>query len=114
MLVDSHELQRAVSRRHPGRDAAGVDDAGVTGLGPAGPMRKVLGIDKPFRAPGDFRGAVIGASGSTLAKATFEALERVEPQASGGGLIGLDAWTCSCARSPGTTTTPRPSTSPRT
>ncbi len=95
MLVDSHALQRAVFEEGiPEEMLAGVDDAGVVGIGVLpGPMRKVLGLEKPFREPGDFRGAVIGMQDSALTQAAMEAqgaTATAEP--SGATLDGLDAY----------------------
>jgi TRAP-type transport system periplasmic protein len=95
MLVDSHELQAAVFReRIPEEMLIGVQDAGVTGIGVLpGPMRKVLGIDKPFMEPRDFRGSVVGMQDSALTQAALESLgatTKAEP--SGAELDGLDAY----------------------
>ena len=95
MLVDSHELQRAVFEEGiPEEMLTGVQDAGVTGIGVLpGPMRKVLGLDKPFREPGDFRGTVVGMQDSALTQATLAAqgaTTKAEP--SGATLDGLDAY----------------------
>ena len=95
MLVDSHELQAAVFEEGiPEEMLAGVQDAGVTGVGVLpGPMRKVLGVDKPFLEPDDFRGAVVGMQDSALTQATMETLgatTKAEP--SGATLDGLDAY----------------------
>ena len=95
MLVDSHDLQSAVFEEGiPEEMLAGVQDAGVMGVGILpGPMRKVLGVSKPFREPRDFRGAVVGMQDSALTQATMEALgatTQVEP--SGPDIDGLDAY----------------------
>ena len=54
--VDSHDLQKAVFEAGiPDEMLAGVDSAGVQGIGVLpGPMRKVLGIDHAFVSPDDF------------------------------------------------------------
>ena len=95
MLVDSHALQRAVFEEGiPEEMLAGVDDAGVVGIGVLpGPMRKVLGLEKPFRQPADFRGAVVGMQDSALTQAAMEAqgaTTTAEP--AGATLDGLDAY----------------------
>jgi TRAP-type C4-dicarboxylate transport system substrate-binding protein len=95
MLVDSHELQAAVfADGIPEEMLAGVGDAGVTGLGVLpGPMRKVLGVHKPFLEPDDFRGAVVGMQDSALTQTAMEtvgATSKAEP--SGAKLDGLDAY----------------------
>ena len=50
LLVDSHDLQGAVFEAGiPEQMLAGVDDIDLVGIGVLpGPMRKVLGVDKPF------------------------------------------------------------------
>ncbi len=95
MLVDGHDLQSAVfDQGIPDEMLAGVQAAGVTGIAILpGPMRKVLGISKPFREPQDFRGAVVGMQDSALTQAALEALgatTKAEP--SGADLEGLDAY----------------------
>jgi len=56
-------------------------------------MRKVLGVTKPYRGPGDFRGAVVGMQNSALSRQSLEALgatTKAEPP--GARLDGLDAY----------------------
>jgi TRAP-type C4-dicarboxylate transport system substrate-binding protein len=95
MLVDSHDLQAKVFQEGiPEEMFAGVSDLGVSGVAVLpGPMRKVLGITKPFRAPRDFRGTVVGMQSSALSQQSLEALgatTKAEP--SGASLDGLDAY----------------------
>src|SRR5215212_3872950 len=95
MLVDSHELQGKVFEAGiPDEMLAGVSDLGVSGVAVLpGPMRKVLGITKPFRAPRDFAGTVVGMQRSELSRKSLEALgatTKAEP--SGASLDGLDAY----------------------
>src|SRR3712207_5122144 len=60
LLVDSYPLQEEVFEAGiPSRMLGDVDRIGVLGIGALpGPMRKVLGVSKPFRSPQDFSGAV--------------------------------------------------------
>lgn len=76
LLVDSHDLQAAVFEAGiPERMLAGVDDIDLVGIGVLpGPMRKVLGVDKPFLGPADFAGAVVGMNDSALSEQTLVAL----------------------------------------
>src|SRR3712207_7072201 len=49
------------------RMLADLDPIGVLGIGVLpGPMRKVLGVSRPFRTPQDFTGAVVGMQDSAL------------------------------------------------
>jgi TRAP-type C4-dicarboxylate transport system substrate-binding protein len=95
MLVDSYDLQAKVFEEGiPEEMLVGVSDLGVSGVAVLpGPMRKVLGITKPFRAPHDFRGTVVGMQSSALSQQSLEALgatTKAEP--SGASLDGLDAY----------------------
>ncbi len=95
MLVDSHELQAAVFEEGIAQEMlAGVQDAGVTGVGVLpGPMRKMLGVHNPLLGPDDFRGAVVGMQDSALSQTAMETLgatAKAEP--SGAKLDGLDAY----------------------
>jgi TRAP-type C4-dicarboxylate transport system substrate-binding protein len=76
LLVDSHDLQAAVFEAGiPEQMLAGVDDVDLVGIGVLpGPMRKVLGVDKPFLRPADFAGAVVGMNDSALSEQTLLAL----------------------------------------
>ena len=95
MLVDSHDLQAKVFEEGiPEGMLAGVSDLGVRGVAVLpGPMRKVLGVTKPYRGPSDFRGAVVGMQNSALSRQSLEALgatTKAEP--GGASLDGLDAY----------------------
>jgi TRAP-type C4-dicarboxylate transport system substrate-binding protein len=95
MLVDSHDLQGRVFKEGiPQQMLEGVSDLGVDGVAVLpGPMRKVLGISRPFRSPGDFRAAVVGVQESELSRKSLEVLgatTKAEP--SGANLDGLDAY----------------------
>src|SRR4029453_1985725 len=76
MLVDSYDLQAKVFEEGiPEEMLAGVSDLGVSGGAVLpGPMGKVLGFPKPFRAPHDFRGTVVGMQSSALSQQSLEAL----------------------------------------
>lgn len=95
MLVDSHELQRAVFEAGiPEKMLAGVSEAGLVGVGVLpGPMRKVLGVEHGFVAPADFQGAVVGLQDSALAEHSLRALgATAKPVPSSAELTGLDAY----------------------
>jgi len=76
LLVDSHDLQRAVFKADlPTQMLAGVDKLDVVGLGVLpGPMRKMLGVSHPFVRASDFDGAVVGIGGSRQAAQTMQLL----------------------------------------
>ena len=94
LLVDSQNLQGAVFEAGlPTQMLAGLTKLDVVGLGVLpGPMRKVIGVNRPFVRPTDFVGAVIGIAGSGLAAQTMEVLGAT-PQdlPTGAALGGLDA-----------------------
>jgi TRAP-type C4-dicarboxylate transport system substrate-binding protein len=96
MLVDSQELQAAVFEEGiPDEMLAEMEGDGVVGVGVLpGPLRKVLGIDRPFLTPEDFQGAVVGMQDSGVAELTFEALgASAEALPSGvNDLSGVDAY----------------------
>jgi len=75
LLIDTYPLERQVfASGMPERMLAGVERAGVVGIGVLpGPMRKLLGARHPFVRPADFRGQTVGAMGM-LAGETFRAL----------------------------------------
>ena len=76
LLVDSHTVQdRIFSEGIPAEMARGLQGHGLVALAVLpGPMRKVLGVRKPFREPADFRGAVLGIQGGAIPEATAKAL----------------------------------------
>lgn len=95
LLVDSHELQRAVFEAGIPEEMLGaVSEAELVGVGVLpGPMRKVLGIDKPFVSPADFEGAVVGLQDSALAEESLRALgATAKAVPSSAELAGLDAY----------------------
>ena len=58
-----------------------------------GPMRKVLGVRKPFRDPADFRGTVLGIQSGDIPEATAKALGATFTRMpSGATLAGVDAY----------------------
>jgi len=75
-LIDSYELEGKVfDSGLPERMLQGLDGIGLTGIGILpGPMRRLLGVNRPFANQTDFDGAVVGTSGGQLAQATFAAL----------------------------------------
>lgn len=95
MLVDSQDLQAQVFR-------SGIPAAMLRGLRPLqlhglavlpGPMRKVLGVDRPFVTAADFKGQVVGVQDSALTNATMRALGAVTKNEPGGAsLDGLNAY----------------------
>jgi TRAP-type transport system periplasmic protein len=76
MLVDSYDLETSVFQDGiPAQMLTGVDAAGVVGVGVLpGPMRKMLGIAKPFLSPADFAGTRIGDQDSALTQLTLQTL----------------------------------------
>jgi TRAP-type C4-dicarboxylate transport system substrate-binding protein len=95
LLVDSYDLESAVFEAGiPEQMLEGVSELDLVGVGVLpGPMRKVLGLSKPFIRPGDFEGQVVGMQDSAVAGASLSALGAT-PRAlpSGAELGGLDAY----------------------
>lgn len=94
-LIDSQALQAAVfSAGIADRMVAGVDSPDLIGLGVLpGPMRKVLGVAKPFLRPGDFAGQVVGMQDGDVAAQTLAALGAIPRAVPGGaGLAGLGGY----------------------
>jgi TRAP-type C4-dicarboxylate transport system substrate-binding protein len=94
LLVDSHDLQKAVfDAGIPAEMLATVESLDLAGIGVLpGPMRKVMGVDKPYATPKDFAGSIVGIGPSALASDTMTTL-RATPQdlPTGATLHGLDA-----------------------
>jgi TRAP-type C4-dicarboxylate transport system substrate-binding protein len=93
MLVDSYDLETSVFQDGiPAQMLAGVDAAGVVGVGVLpGPMRKVMGIAKPFLTPADFAGARIADQDSALTQLTLQTLGATAvPVPRGAKLHGVD------------------------
>lgn len=95
LLVDSHDLQGKVFQAGlPEQMMTGLDKVDLVGIGVLpGPLRKILGVTKPYVEPDDFRGATVGIQVSGVAATTFETLgATVRPVPSGRSLGGLDAY----------------------
>jgi TRAP-type transport system periplasmic protein len=95
MLIDSLELEGKVFEAGlPQQVLPSLDQLDLVGVGILpGPIRKVLGVAKPFTTPADFKGQVVGIQASGVADQTFRALggttKAVPP---GARLTGLDAY----------------------
>jgi len=95
LLVDSYDLEAKVFEEGiPGRMLEGVGELDLVGIGVLpGPMRKPLGVSKPFVRPGDFAGQVVGLQDSAVADMTLRALGATpRPVPSHAKLDGLDAY----------------------
>jgi len=95
MLVDSQDLQAKVFEEGiPQEMLAGLDQLDLVGVGVLpGPMRKVLGVDKPFTKPADFAGEVVGMQDSKVTELSFAALGATTiPLPSGSDIDGVDAY----------------------
>jgi TRAP-type transport system periplasmic protein len=95
LLVDSHDLQGGVFQTGlPEQMMTGLDKVDLAGIGVLpGPMRKILGVSKPYLAPGDFKDATVGIQASGVATKTFQALgATVRELPSGASLDGIDAY----------------------
>lgn len=95
LLIDSYDLEGKVFEEGiPERMLEGVSALDLVGIGVLpGPMRKMLGVSKPFVRPGDFQGEVIGLQDSGVGDTTLRALGAT-PRAmpTGAELDGLDAY----------------------
>jgi TRAP-type C4-dicarboxylate transport system substrate-binding protein len=76
LLVDSYALQGEVLESGiPGEMLEGLEPLRLVGLGILpGPLRKLLGVERPLRQAADFRGLRIGITESRVARETFRAL----------------------------------------
>jgi TRAP-type C4-dicarboxylate transport system substrate-binding protein len=95
LLVDSYDLEaRVFEAGIPERMLGGVSALDLVGIGVLpGPMRKVLGLSKPFVRPADFEGQVVGLQDSALADLTLSTLGATPQDApSGAALDGLDGY----------------------
>lgn len=95
LLIDSLELEGKVfAAGIPKGMLSGVEELDLVGVGVLpGPIRRVLGVEKPFTAPTDFKGQVVGIQASGVASQTFRALGgTARPVAAGVDLDGLDAY----------------------
>jgi TRAP-type C4-dicarboxylate transport system substrate-binding protein len=95
LLIDSHDLQGAVFEAGiPTEMLDGLETIDLAGVGVLpGPMRKPLGVAKPFVTPADYAAARVGVQDSAVAQQTFVALGATsQPVPSGTELDGLDAY----------------------
>ena len=95
MLIDSYDLQGSVFEAGiPERMLAGLPTVDLVGIGVLpGPLRRVLGVSKPFVQPTDFENMVVGIQASGVAAASLRALGAIpEPVPSGASLDGLDGY----------------------
>jgi TRAP-type C4-dicarboxylate transport system substrate-binding protein len=95
MLVDSYDLESSVFQHGiPAQMLAGVGAVGVVGVGVLpGPMRKVMGVSKPFLTPADFAGSRIADQDSALTQMTLHALGATAvPVPAGAKLHGVDGY----------------------
>jgi len=95
MLVDSYDLQASVFQAGiPAQMLNSVPAAGVVGVAILpGPMRKVMGIAKPFLTPADFAGARIADQDSALTQMTLQTLGATPVPVPGGvQLHGVDGY----------------------
>jgi TRAP-type C4-dicarboxylate transport system substrate-binding protein len=95
LLIDSHDLQAAVFEAGiPDQMLAGLKDLDLVGVGVLpGPMRKVLGVSKPFVRPADFAGEVVGLQDSAVATEALIALGATpRPVPVSADLDGLDGY----------------------
>ena len=95
LLIDSYDLEAKVFEQGiPERMLEDVSELDLVGIGVLpGPMRKLLGVSKPFVRPGDFAGQVVGLQDSAVAAETLRALGAT-PRAvpSSAELDGLNAY----------------------
>jgi TRAP-type C4-dicarboxylate transport system substrate-binding protein len=86
LVVDSYELQGAVLDAGVADELLeGVEPLGVVGLGVLpGPLRKVLGVERPFLRPADFAGKRLGLNRSQVGSQTLRALGAVPVTVPGG------------------------------
>ena len=85
LLVDSYDLEAKVFEEGiPNEMLEAVEELDLVGIGVLpGPMRKVLGVSRPFVAPSDFAGRVVGIQDSAVAKQTLAAV-RVDSEVRAG------------------------------
>ena len=85
LLVDSYDLEaRVFEEGIPNEMLEAVEELDLVGIGVLpGPMRKVLGVSRPFVAPADFAGQVVGIQDSAVAKQTLDAV-RVDSEVRAG------------------------------
>jgi TRAP-type C4-dicarboxylate transport system substrate-binding protein len=95
LLIDSYDLEAKVFEEGITEEMLeAVEELDLVGVGVLpGPMRKVLGVSRPFVEPADFAGQVVGIQDSAVAKQTLDAVgstpKSVPAEAP---LDGLDAY----------------------
>jgi TRAP-type transport system periplasmic protein len=90
LLVDSYALQGEVLESGvPGEMLKALEPLRLVGLGVLpGPLRKLLGVERPLRQPADFRGQRIGITDSRVARETLRALGATAIALPAGARIG--------------------------
>ncbi len=90
LLVDSYALQGEVLESGiPGEMLKALEPLRLVGLGILpGPLRKLLGVERPLRQPADFRGQRIGITESRVARETLRALGATAIALPAGARIG--------------------------
>ena len=91
LAVESYELQSEVLEAGIADELLeGVEPLGLVGLGVLpGPLRKVLGVERPFLRPADFDGMRVGLNRSQVGSASLRALGAVPVTVPGGvDLVG--------------------------
>ena len=94
-LVDSYDLQQLIlGGPLPRAMLAGTRRLGVVGVAVLpGPPRHVLGVQRPLRAPADFRGAVVGMQEGGVTTATLRAFgARARAEGLEQPLSGIDGY----------------------
>lgn len=95
LLIDSLELESKVfDAGIPQQLLPSVSTIDLVGIGVLpGPIRKILGVSKPFTAPDDFKDQIVGIQASAVATQTFRALGGTAKSVSSGATLdGLDAY----------------------
>jgi TRAP-type C4-dicarboxylate transport system substrate-binding protein len=96
LLVDSYALQGEVLESGiPGEMLKALEPLRLVGLGVLpGPLRKLVGVERPLTQPADFRGQRIGITESRVARETVRALGAtaivVPPGSQIGSLDGIE------------------------
>jgi TRAP-type C4-dicarboxylate transport system substrate-binding protein len=90
LLVDSYALQGEVLESGiPGEMLKALEPLRLVGLGVLpGPLRKLLGVERPLGQPADFRGQRIGIADSRVARETLRALGATAIALPAGARIG--------------------------
>ena len=90
LAVESYELQGEVLEAGIADELLeGVEPLGLVGLGVLpGPLRKVLGVERPFLRPADFDGMRVGLNRSQVGSASLRALGAVPVTVPGGVELG--------------------------